>query len=257
MIRKRARAIGLRNLSTPSGTRVDAAADAPPGKKREPGSSPPRRAGCPASRRRGRAQARPREQVRGELVTLAVPRTVIRRIPGAVRTSGRGLPDPQLRVGDRRRIGQQMRSRRGEGDVAIEPPHRGRADPRGQDAGTSRRDGENRHHAVSRSAPFHRAGRAAQRTTYPVFVERQCACPPSPRPSCRDARSGPGADAFAGSDQYRVNRNRRRVPPCLSLAPPARLTGRHERAGVRADRRGMATGERARTIAIVLVQEEA
>lgn len=34
-----------------AGTRVDAAADAPPGKKREPGSSPPRRAGCPASRR--------------------------------------------------------------------------------------------------------------------------------------------------------------------------------------------------------------
>ena len=50
MIRKRARAIGLRNLPTPAGTRVDAAADGPPGKKREPESSPGRRTGCPASR---------------------------------------------------------------------------------------------------------------------------------------------------------------------------------------------------------------
>ena len=50
MIRKRARAIGLRNLPTPAGTRVEAAADAPPGKKREPGSSPARRTGCPVSR---------------------------------------------------------------------------------------------------------------------------------------------------------------------------------------------------------------
>ena len=243
MIRKRARAIGLRNLSTPASTRIDAAADALCAKMLEPGTSPPRPAGWPATMP-ARPSAGPATRTgAGQACHPRGPSYRDTADSRGVRTFGRGLHDPQLRVGDRRRIGQQTRLRLGEGVVAIKPPHRRRADPPGQDEGTSRRDGEIRRHAASRSAPFHRAGRAAQRTTYPVFVERQCACPPSPRPSCRDARSGPGADAFAGSDQYRVNRNRRRVPPCLSLAPPARLTGRHKRAGVRADRRGTATGE--------------
>lgn len=71
MIRNRATAIGYRNLSTPAGSRVDAAADLPGAKKREPGSSPPGRSGgspcvparpCASSAARTNAERVPRRR---------------------------------------------------------------------------------------------------------------------------------------------------------------------------------------------------